>query len=319
MSRSLTTFASRQPATYIAGTVFDHEVTTSEEMLRLANLGGWDVRLRPLDSDARRAKETYEVIRTNPFDGGIDRLGVAGERYGEVQNEQVLAMFDHLNPVWEAAGAFRNGALVYAQAKTDREIVVDPSGAGDKIQPMVVVSTTHDGSGSLNIGRTGLRLDCLNMFQAMFGNLQHQIKIRHTLSIQARMQAVVRAWKSNNAFFDAMEAEANALFQKRVTDAQFFEIVGHLIGERPEENKKGAQTKFDNNLELFSEAWKGETNARVRGTAWGAYQALVERQQWGRTIQNTPNGMENFAMAGIGFDTQTATFRQKALDLVRSL
>lgn len=316
---NLTTFASRQPATYIKGTVFDETVTSSAEMLNKANLAGWNVRLRPLESDARRAKETFEVIRDNPFDGGLDRLGVAGERYGIVQNEQAFAMFDDLSPEWEAAGQFRNGALVYGQAAAGESILIDPQGVADEIKPFVVVSTTHDGSGALNIGRTALRLDCLNMFNQMFGNLQHAIKIRHTLSIVERMKKIRLAWKQNAAYFDALDAEANAMFQKSVTDKQFFALVDTIVGERPELNTKGAQTKWDKNYEMFAEAWNGSTNAKVKGTQWGAFQALIERNQWGRTIQNTPNGLENFAMAGMGLDLATTKFRNEALELAKSL
>ena len=315
----LTTFASRQSATYIKGEVFDETVTSSSVMLEKANLANWNVRLRPLDSDARRTKETFEVVRDNPFDGGLDRLGVSGERYGTVQNEAAFGMFDHLSPEWEAAGSFRNGALVYGQAKTDRQIVLDPNGVSDEIRCFVVVSTTHDGSGALRIGRTNERLDCLNMFQAMFRGLQHSISLRHTLSINERMKAIVRVWKENNTYFDAVEAEAKELFAKKVTNDEFFGIVGHLIGERPELNTKGAQTKYDNNLELFAQAWNGPTNEKVKGTAWGAFQAIIERNQWGRNIQNTENGVENFAMAGIGFDVPTQKFRQNALELVKAV
>src|SRR6476469_5671677 len=135
---SLTTFTSREPATYIKGTVFKDEVRTSAEMLKRANLAGWDVRLREIETDARSTKKAFEVIRTNPFDNGLDRLGISGERYGVIQNERAFGMFDDLNPRWEAAGSFRNGALVYGQAATDQSIVIDPEGAADEIKPMVV-------------------------------------------------------------------------------------------------------------------------------------------------------------------------------------
>lgn len=316
---SLVTFASRQPATYIKGTVFDKPITNSREMLAEAHLNDWNVRLRVVETDARSATESFEVIRDNPFDGGLDRFGIVGERYGTVQNEQAFGMFDDLQPMWEAAGAFRGGALVYGQAATDREIVIDPNNAGDKIRPFVVVSTTHNGSGALRIGRTALRLDCLNMFQAMFGDLQHSISLRHTLSIERRMKAIRLTWKQNDAYFDALEAEATALAKQKCSDKQFWSIVNTLQGDRPDENVKGAQTKWDNNRELFAEAWNGEPNANIKGTRWGAYQALIERNQWGRKTQDTPNGVENFAMAGIGFDVQTEKFRQNALDLVKAL
>lgn len=315
----LTAFASRQPATYIRGEVFTEEVTDSATMLAKANLADWNVRMRPLDSDARRTKETFEVVRDNPFDGGLDRIGVAGERYGIVQNETAFGMFDELSPVWEAAGQFRGGSLVYGQAASDHSIIIDPQGAADEVKAFVVISTTHDGSGALRIGRTGLRLDCMNMFNVMFGNLQHAISVRHTLKVEDRLKAIKLAWKQNNIYFDRLDEEANALFQQAATDKQFFDIVGQFMGERPELNTKGAQTKYDNSLELYAQAWRGATNEKAHGTAWGVFNALIERNQWGRTIQKTVNGVDNFAMAGMGFDIPTNNFRQKAFEAAKSL
>lgn len=319
MTASLTTFASRQPAAFIKGTVFDHEVTTSAEMLRLANLANWNVRLREIETDARSTKKAFEAVRTNPFDGGLDRLGIHGERYGEVQNEQAFGMFDDLGVTWEAAGSFKNGAIVYGQAKVDKTIVIDPQGVNDVIKPFLTITTSHDGSGSLVIGRDELRLACFNQFKMMLRGLSNTVKIRHTLTIQDRMKKIRLAWKENLAHFEAVEAEGNRLFQQSCTDKEFFSIVGELIGERPELNTKGAQTKYDNNLELYSQAWKGEPNAPVYGTRFGAFQAIVERNQWGRSIRESENGLENFAMAGMGLDVATENFRNRALALVNSL
>lgn len=314
----LTTFASRVPATFIRGEVFDKPLDT-DAMLDKANLRGWDVRLRGLDSDARRTKETFEVIRTNPFDGGLDRLGVAGERYGITQIEDVFNMFRALDPRWEAAGSFKNGSVVYGAAHSDRTIVLDPEGAADEIETLIHVSTTFDGSGALRIGRNAQRLDCFNMFNVVFGNLKSEVKVRHTLKVADRMKAIALAWKQNNLYFDRLDAEAHALFEQSATDKEFFAIVDKFMGERPELNTKGAQTKWDNSRELYSQAWKGETNAKAYGTAWGVFNALIERNQWGRTIQNTVNGLDNFAMAGMGFDGPTNTFRQHAWEAAKSL
>jgi len=315
----LTTYASRQPATYIRGEVFKDEVRDSATMLRRANLANWNVRLRTLDSDARRSTETFEVVRDNPFDGGLDRLGVAGERYGIVQNETAFAMFDVLNPVWEAAGQFRGGSLVYGQAVSDKSIVIDPEGVHDEVKTNIVISTTHDGSGALRIGRTMMRMDCLNQFNLIFGNLKDAISVRHTTKVEDRLKVIRLAWKQNNLYFDRVSEEANRLYQQSVTDNQFWGIVDQFMGDRPEANVKGAQTKWDNSRELFAQAWNGQPNSSVKGTAWGVFNALIERNQWGRTIQNTANGVDNFAMAGMGFDIPTNKFRQNAWDAAASL
>lgn len=316
----LVTFASRQPATYIRGEVFEETITDSATMLAKANLANWDVRLRLIETDARSATEAYECIRTNPFDGGIDRLGISGERYAEIQNETIFGMFDHLGVEWEAAGQFRNGAIVYGQCVTDRSIVVDPTGAADKVQPFVVVSTGHGGAGALRIGRSAMRMDCMNMFNLVFGKqLTDSVTIRHTKSAEVRIKTIIRAWKENNVYFDKVEEEANLMFQQAATDAQFFGIVDSLIGERPDLNTKGAQTKWDNNRDLYAQAWQGKTNEKAKGTAWGVFNALIERNQWGRIQQDTVNGPDNFAMAGMGLDNPTNAFRQNAYTMARAL
>lgn len=314
----LTTFASREPAAYIVGTKLPAGITTSAAMLKACGLNDWNVRLREIVTDARTTKTDFEVIRDNPVDGGLDRLGISGERYGVVQNEQAFAMFDDLAPMWDAGGSFKGGRTVYGSAKSDRTIVIDPKGAADVVKPFLHVFTTHDGSGALRINRTAMRMDCMNQFPIIFGKASGAMSLRHTLSITDRMKKIRLFWKGQNAALDALEAEANALYQKSCTDKEFFSIVEHLMGERPEANTKGAQTKYDNSLELFAQAWKGSTNEKVYGTRWGAFQALIERNQWGRTIQNTANGLENFAMAGMGLDQQTNTFRARALELVRA-
>lgn len=319
MASELTTFASRQPATYIKGEVFEEPVTTSAAMLEKANLAGWDVRLREIETDARASVPSFEVIRTNPWDQGIDRLGISGARYVEFQNETVFGTFDHLGVEWEAAGQFHGGALVYGQAKTDTPIVIDPKGVNDVVQPFVVVSTGHGGKSALRIGRTGMRLDCMNMFNIMFRGLSDAITIRHTKSGPDRIKEVIRAWKTNAAYYARVEEEANELFEAEATNQQFWAIVNQIQGERPELNTKGAQTKWDNSRELYAQAWQGETNATIGGTAWGVFNALIERQQWGRTIQNTDNGLDNFAMSAMGFDGVTNRFRQQAWEYAKEL
>ena len=316
---SLTAFASRQPAAYITGEVFENPITNSADMLKAANLHDWNVRLELIKGVGRSSTDAFEVVRTNPFDGGVDRLGISGERYVEFQNETVFGLFDHLGVEWESAGQFRNGALVVGQAKSDVSIVIDPEGAADKVEPFIFVTTGHGGKGALRIGRTAMRFECMNQFNMIIGNLKDSVTIRHTKSGPARMQELVRAWKGNAAYFAAIEEEANRLYAQKVTNKQFWSIVDGFQGDRPEANTKGAQTKWDNRREVFAQAWNGKPNEKAKGTAWGVFNALIEANQWGRTIQKTANGVENFALAGMGFDIPTNRFRQDAYEAARSL
>ena len=87
-----TAFASlRQPAWHNLGTVFQDEVNTNE-MLALAHLDNWNVRLEDVAiPDGFASDKGYSfVTRTNPFDRNTnDVLGVVGERYVPLQNEDL--------------------------------------------------------------------------------------------------------------------------------------------------------------------------------------------------------------------------------------
>ena len=72
----------RVPAYHQLGTVFQDEVSTSE-MLELANLHNWNVRLEDvaLPENYTTVKNNFMVVRDHPEDGNGNVLSVVGERY----------------------------------------------------------------------------------------------------------------------------------------------------------------------------------------------------------------------------------------------
>ena len=100
----------REPAWHQLGTVFNEEVST-EDMLSLAHLNDWNVRLEevPLPEGFVSDKTNYFVARTNPFDTEqTDVLGVVGERYRVLQNEDLFEFGAALlagGGRWEPAGS----------------------------------------------------------------------------------------------------------------------------------------------------------------------------------------------------------------------
>jgi len=92
----MASFASlREPAWHGLGTVIDEAVST-QEMLELAHLAGWNVRLEAVDLPGRSHRDYFATVRTNPFDGERDVLGLVGERYNVLQNEELFTFGDAL-------------------------------------------------------------------------------------------------------------------------------------------------------------------------------------------------------------------------------
>jgi phage/plasmid-like protein (TIGR03299 family) len=314
-------FAShREPAWHGLGTVFTDEVTDSRTMLDLAGLSGWNVREVPVEVPGtdRFAVPAQAVVATIGTENVV--LGITGERYEIVQNEDAFAFLQSLHDGarWETAGAIKNGRVVFGTMAFDRDFVIDESGVADTVKSYLMVYTSHDGSTGVAGGVTPVRVVCQNTLNAAMSNIKQTFKIRHTAKVEERMAAEAALWRTANSYMDAFEAEAKSLFQKSVTDKQFFGLVENLF-PRPVEDKKGAQKKWDNRMGLFAQAWNGKPNEGIKGTAWGAFNALTEANQWGRSVRNTTNGAENFAAAGAGFDGPTNTFRNTALAAVKAL
>ena len=157
------TFASlRQPAWHNLGTVFEQEVNTAE-MLKLAHLDNWNVRLEDvaIPSGFASDKSYSFVSRTNPFNPEqTDILGVVGERYVPLQNEDLFSFGDNLldgGGRWETAGSIKGGRQVFGSIALANSITLDPNGVADKIDNYLLINTSHDGSiaiqASIKIGR----------------------------------------------------------------------------------------------------------------------------------------------------------------------
>lgn len=320
-------FASfREIAWHGLGEVFTDEVTSINVMLEKAHLANWNVRYAdPLVDgipDARFIAPTRHVVRTNPIDGGIDVLGTVGGRYTIVQNERA---FDFLASLadgarWETAGALDGGRTVFGSIALDREIVLDPSGVADVVKVYLLVTTRHDGSGSVEIRRTPVRVVCANTLGVATSGNPAEVKVRHSAKAEEKMLIAAETWRDANTYFDEFETEARALYETPATDAQFVEVVRSLYPAPTADASKSAVTRDEKRMETLSQAWKMDANAGIRGTAWGVFNAITEYNQWARQIQkNTESGNENFFAAGAGFDNATNAFRQKAYAATKAL
>ena len=302
----------------------DEHVDTAT-MLSAALLDNWNVRLEAFSSFAPEgynfASEPYMVTRTNPFDQSTDVLSVVGERYTVVQNEDLFAFGDAIldgGASWESAGSIKNGRKVFGSLVLPREVVIDPEGAADSVGTYLLVNTSHDGSTAVQASITPVRVVCQNTLNAALRGVKQSYKIRHTQTVSGRVAAAREALGIAYTYMDKFEEEAQALYAASITDAKFTEIVNALY-PKPEKDSKGALTKWENKVDLINDLYyTSPTNETIKGTAWGAYNAMTERLDWYRAGRGAA-GAENVAAAASGFDPVTNAEKNRILDAVRTL
>lgn len=316
-------FASfREVAWHSLGTVFDHEVTSATEMLELANLANWNVRLEQIqipEGYTTAITPSYNVVRDHPSDGHPDILGVVGDRYKVVQNEDLFSFGDGIldGARWETAGSIKNGSVVFGSLALDREIVIDEQGVGDKVNTYLLVSTSHDGSASVQASTTPVRVVCQNTLNVALKNVKQSYKIRHTQTVDGRIAAAREALGLAHTYLDEFELEAKALYETEVSDAMWNKILLAAYPKPDEDSSKAGKTRWSNKIDELNAIYVGETNNTISGTAWGAYNALTERLDWYRTPRG--GNEENSRAAASGFDVATNNEKNRLLTVVKSL
>ena len=324
-----TSFASfREPAWHGLGTVFTEEKTTAE-MLSTASLNGWNVRLEdmPIPSHLTSDKEYQYVVRTNPTDNAqIDVLGVVGERYHVLQNEDLFSFGDNIldgGGRWETAGSIKGGRVVFGALALERETVLDPSGVADKVKTYLLINTSHDGSIAIQASITPVRVVCANTLNLALGGvgrkknkgIKQSFKIRHTQTANGKVQIARETLGLANAYMDEFDIMAKAMIEKEVSAKQFNDIILAAYS-KPEKDAKGSIKKWENKVDMINDIYTGEYNGMISGNAWGAFNALTERLDWYRSARG--GNSESMFAAASGFDPAINAEKNRLLTVVQN-
>jgi len=320
-------FASfREPAWHGLGTVFNEEKTT-HEMLDLANLSNWNVRLEDMEIPAHLSSDkSYQyVLRTNPTDNTqTDVLGVVGERYVPLQNEDLFSFGDNIldgGGRWETAGSLKGGRHVFGSLALERETVLDPNGVADVVKTYLLINTSHDGSVAIQASITPVRVVCANTLNLALrttkkkDGVKQSFKIRHTQTAQGKVAIARQALGLANAYMDEFDKMAQLMFAKEVTAQQFNEIILAAY-PKPDKDSKGSFKKWENKVDMINDIYTGEFNGMIAGNAWGALNALTERLDWYRSARGANN--ESLLASASGFDPAINAEKNRLLKVVQN-
>jgi phage/plasmid-like protein (TIGR03299 family) len=307
----------------LANVLFDKdEHVNTQTMLDSAKLSNWNIQLEEIQKPAnyRSHKNSFFVTRTNPFDNGTDILGLVGQRYQVVQNEQLFEFGDNLldgGASWESAGSIKNGTIVFGSLVIPREFTLDPNGSNDKTTTYLVVHTSHDGSVAVQASVTPVRVVCQNTLNLALGSTKQSFKLRHTQSVDGKIQVAREALGLTFQYMDDFELEAKALFETAVNDKQFNDIIT-TIYPKPEADKKMSLKKWETKIDLINDLYfKSPTQENIKGNAWGVLNALTERLDYFR-LERKGNTENRYASAS-GFDVPSNVEKNKLFRQVKQL
>ena len=215
-------FFVREPAWHKLGTVV-HNAPSIEEAIKLARLD-WEVKEQTLwiDTPERHFRPILSHKALVRERDGYP-LGVVGTAYTPLQN---TTAFDFFNPFihqghvqLETAGRLKNGKRVWVLAKVrgaQADIV-----PGDEVKGYLLLSNSHDGSQAVRVQFTTVRVVCWNTLSSAErkgdSKLESCLKVRHTVNVEAGLEAVQKAVDVTNRTFSASVEAYQALARKNIT------------------------------------------------------------------------------------------------------
>lgn len=264
------------------------DAPTSADAIRLAGLD-WTVVQEPIYTNFNKMVEGY---RANVRSSDRKVLGVVSDRYKVVQNVEAFSFTDELlgsGVRYETAGSLQEGKKVWLLARLPREYIV----AGERISPYLVFSNTHDGSGSVRVAISPVRVVCNNTLNLALNTAKRSFSMIHTGNIQDKIQEAKNTLFMAEEYMECLGVEFEQLRKQKVTDAQVKEYVEQLLPlekePTPIQRKNTARLRQD----MMKRYYDAPDLQKVGNNAYRFINAVSDFATHSNPLRRTANYNEN--------------------------
>ncbi len=295
-------FSVRKVPWHGLGAVLERPPTTIAEAIEASGLG-WRVKLEPIAVDRGDAATVddwweprceeipgyYATVRQD----NRTVLGIVGDRYRVVQNEEAFQFVDQLlgsSLHFETAGSLYGGRRVWVLATLPDHIEV----GGDPVRPLVLLMNSHDGSTAVIAATTPIRVVCANTLNWSLTKARQRFSIRHTEQISRRVHEARRVLELSVDYYKQFMDTGNQLASERCSERQLRGVLEQLYPSGTQDSDRARRNREhtkDRIVELFLH---GDTQGNAPGSKWAAVNAIVEFGDWHRILRQ---GGERFARA----------------------
>lgn len=312
--------ADGEPAWHSLGTVVSKAVK-AEDALKLAHLNGWDVHKVPLygargDKSGMAARtilmpDLYGTVRTNPFTGELEGLGVVGKLWTPFQNEDLTASLDAIvdesGAHFHTAGSLEGGRKVFVSMKMPESIMV---GGEDAVDLYLIASTGHDGSMSNKFMVSPVRPVCKNTLDMAVRQAYQNWSFRHTSGMEGKVQEAREELALTWKYAEAFEKQANAMLADPFSESEMDALLKELLPD-PKSDAQGWVDRTEGQRTAIKSLFNNSDTCEFgRGTKWAAYNAITEYADWHRP--GSPERRAREAL-GLGVNRPLKTKAFKAL------
>lgn len=203
------------------------EAPNSEAALGLAGLD-WNV----IQKDIRTV-DGFGIIpgfKANVRDSDNSVLGIVTDRYKVVQNTEAFAFTDALlgeGVRYETAGSLQGGRRTWILARLPHQYIIN----GEEITPYLVFMNSHDGSGSIKVAMTPVRVVCQNTLNLALARAKRSWSCNHTGDINGKMEEARDTLLYAGQYMAELGKTFDGLNRMKLSDGKVIEFVNALIPE----------------------------------------------------------------------------------------
>lgn len=227
---------------------------TSADAIRLAGLD-WKVLQEKVYTENGIKIDGYSA---NVRDKDGKALGIVGSKYKIVQNEDAFKFTDALlgeGVTYETAGSLKDGKVIWLLAKLPNKYEI----LGDAVDPYIVFTNTHDGSGAVKVAMTPVRVVCNNTLNFALNTAKRTWSARHTGSIDNKLDEALETLKFADEYMKAQQKLFEDLYKIKLNEFQVRQIINDILpidedDEKSKQKNENQQTIRNDILYRFKEA-----------------------------------------------------------------
>lgn len=273
------------------------EAPTSHEAIIKAGLD-WEVDQRPI-YDAFGKEIPKYVANTRSSDNSV--LGIVTGKYKIVQNADAFQFSDLLcgeGLRYETAGSLMDGRVIWLLGKMPQKEIL-----GDKFDPFICFTNSHDGSGSVRICLTPTRVVCNNTLNIALNNANRKWSTKHMGDMKSKLDEARNTLGLYELYMSTLNQTAENMVKMAVDENKIISVLNDMFPVNETIDSKRKIINIDNIKQNIIKCYNKDDLANFKGTVWGAVNAMADfvdhvpparltqsyqENNWGKIINGHP-------------------------------
>ena len=264
------------------------EAPDSKEALRVSGLD-WNVIQQPIQTNNGLGIPGY---RANIRESDRSVLGVVSDRYKVVQNRDAFSFTDALlgeGVTYETAGSLQGGKKIWLLAKLPEKYVIGE----DEINPYLVFMNTHDGTGSIKVAMTPIRVVCQNTLNLALETAQRSWAVKHIGEPTQRLQDARNTLFYASSYMRELESCVAELSAKKLADQQVYDYINALFPLIPDASEQQRKNILKLKEDLKERYFEAPDLQHVGKNAYRFVNAVSDFATHARPLRMSENYREN--------------------------